>query len=228
MSQTDPSSGLSPGAHPVSSATLISDTSEQALLFDRLAAPYDRGMAPLEKLILRQMRTQLVPHATGRVLEIGVGTGANLPFYAPSACLSAIDESADMLTVAARRTAALGRCVLFSQMDVESLAFPTAHFDTVVTSLVLCSVVDQPRALGELRRVLRNPGGQLLLIEHMRPRVRPLAWLVDLANVPWFAFNGRCNLNRETQRAIVQAGFLLERVESKLGGFLRLIVARAT
>jgi ubiquinone/menaquinone biosynthesis C-methylase UbiE len=185
-------------------------------------------MAPLEKLILRQMRTQLVPHATGRVLEIGVGTGANLPFYAPSVCLSAIDESADMLTVAARRAAALDSSVLFSQMDVESLAFPTGYFDTVVTSLVLCSVVDQSRALGELRRILRNPGGQLLLIEHMRPRVRPLAWLVDLANVPWYAFNGRCNLNRETQHTIVQAGFRLERVESKLGGFLRLIVARAT
>jgi ubiquinone/menaquinone biosynthesis C-methylase UbiE len=196
-------------------------------LFDRLAAPYDRGMAPLEKLALRQMRARLLPLATGRVLEVGVGTGANLPFYAPSICVTAIDESADMLAVAASRTAALENCIHLAQMDVERLAFLTGFFDTVVTSLVLCSVVDQTRALGELRRVLRRPGGRLLLVEHMRPHVRPLAWLVDLANIPWYAFNGRCNLNRETQRAIVQAGFHLEHVESRIGGFLRMIVARA-
>jgi len=98
--------------------------------FDRLAAPYDRGMAPLEKLALRQMRAQIVPYARGKVLEIGVGTGANIPFYAPSICLTAIDESPDMLAVAARRTAALDNCVHLSQMDVETLALPSNYFDT--------------------------------------------------------------------------------------------------
>lgn len=197
-----------------------------ATAFDCVAAPYDRGMAPLEKWWLRQMRARLLHYARGRVLEIGVGTGANLPFYSPETCLTAIDESVDMLAIAARRTAVLGACMYLSQMDVESLAFPTGSFDTVVTSLVLCSVVDQRSALGELGRVLRRPGGRLLLLEHMRPQVRPLAWLVDLLNVPWYAFNGRCNLNRKTQHAIVSAGFEVERVESKLGGLLRLIVAR--
>jgi ubiquinone/menaquinone biosynthesis C-methylase UbiE len=193
--------------------------------FDRIAAPYDRGMAPLEKWWLRQMRAELLPYARGRVLEIGVGTGANLPFYPPVTCLTAIDESVDMLAVAARRTAVLGARVYLSQMNVESLAFPTGNFDTIVTSLVLCSVVNQRRALSELRRVLHRPGGRLLLLEHMRPRVRPLAWLVDLVNVPWYAFNGRCNLNRKTQHAIVSTGFQVERVESRLGGLLRLVVA---
>lgn len=194
--------------------------------FDRIAAPYDRGMAPLEKWWLRQMRARLLHYARGRVLEIGVGTGANLPFYSPATCLTAVDESVDMLAVAARRSAVLGACVELCQMDVESLALPTGSFDTIVTSLVLCSVVDQRRALGELRRVLCTSGGRLLLLEHMRPQVRPLAWLVDLANVPWYAFNGRCNLNRKTQHAIVSAGFEVECVESRLGGLLRLIVAR--
>lgn len=193
--------------------------------FDRIAAPYDRGMAPLEKWWLGQMRARLLPDARGRVLEIGVGTGANFPFYSPATCLTAIDESVDMLAVAARRTTTLGTCVYLSQMNVEALAFPSANFDTIVTSLVLCSVVDQQRALSELRRVLRSPGGRLLLLEHMRPQVRPLAWLVDLVNVPWYAFNGRCKLNRQTQHAIVSAGFEVERVESRLGGLLRLIVA---
>jgi ubiquinone/menaquinone biosynthesis C-methylase UbiE len=193
--------------------------------FDRLAAPYDRGMAPLEKIWLENMRRQLLLHARGRVLEIGVGTGANIPFYPSSAYVIAIDESADMLATAAQRAAAQDCSVHLSQMDVEHLALPRGHFDTIVATLVLCSVVDQARALGELGRVLQKSGGQLLLLEHMRPRLRPLAWLIDLANVPWHAANGRCHLNRKTQQAIVQAGFRVQRVESRLGGLLRLIVA---
>jgi len=201
-------------------------TQTEVNTFDRIAAPYDRGMAPLENLWLREMRTRLLPHAQGKVLEIGVGTGANLPFYPSSACLTAIDESVEMLSVAARRANSLDRCIHLSQTDVEHLPFPSGHFDTVVASLVLCSVVDQNRALRELWRVLRKPGGQLLLLEHMRPQVRAWAWLVDLANVPWYAFNGRCRLNRRTQEHIVRLGFEVERVESKVGGLFRLIVAR--
>ena len=194
--------------------------------FDRIASPYDRGMAPLEKLGLARLRARLVPHARGNVLEIGVGTGANLPFYPSSACVTAIDESPDMLSVTARRAESLDTCVSLGLMDVESLAFPAGHFDTVVASLVFCSVIDQTRALGELRRVLNKPGGRLLLLEHMRPQSRPLAWLADLLNIPWYAFNGRCNLNRETQQSVAHAGFELEQVESILGGLVRLIIAR--
>jgi ubiquinone/menaquinone biosynthesis C-methylase UbiE len=193
--------------------------------FDHIAVPYDRGMAPLEALWLRQMRARLVPLATGHVLEIGVGTGANFRFYAPSACVTAVDESADMLAVAAHRATTLDRCAHLGRMDTEHLAFPTGSFDTVVASLVLCSVIDQQRALAELKRVLIEPGGKLLLLEHMRPQNRPLAWLSDLANVPWYALNGRCHLNRETQTAVVQAGFQIEQVESMVGGLLRLIVS---
>jgi ubiquinone/menaquinone biosynthesis C-methylase UbiE len=201
-------------------------TQSKTSTFDRIAAPYDRGMAPLERLGLQEMRSRLLPHARGKVLEIGVGTGANLPFYPPSVCLSAIDESADMLAVAARRAANLGRRLHLSLGNVEHLAFPSEHFDTIVSSLVLCSVQDQSRALAELWRVLRKPGGRLLLLEHMRPQVQPLAWLADLANAPWYAFNGRCHLNRETERATIRAGFQVTQVESRLGGLVRLIVAQ--
>jgi ubiquinone/menaquinone biosynthesis C-methylase UbiE len=196
--------------------------------FDRLAEPYDRGMAPLERLWLKQMRGRLVPYARGKVLEIGVGTGVNIFFYPPSARVAAIDESADMLNAAARRVAALDRHIPLSQMDVEFLAFPSGHFDCTIATLVLCSVLDQARALGEIRRVLRKPGGELLLLEHMRPWAVPLAWLADMANVPWYAINGRCHLNRRTQQAVVAAGFQIHRVEARLGGLFRLIVARTT
>ncbi len=195
--------------------------------FDRIAAPYDRGMAPLERLWLREMRAQLLPHARGRVLEIGIGTGANLAHYRPAARVTGVDESADMLQVAAQRTRALDGRTSLGQVDAERLAFASGTFDVVVGSLVFCSFVDPVRAVGEVRRVLRTPGGRLLLLEHMRPRVRPLAWLVDLVDVPWYAFNGRCHLNRQTQQIIIDAGFEIERMEGRLGGFLRLIVARA-
>jgi ubiquinone/menaquinone biosynthesis C-methylase UbiE len=195
--------------------------------FDRIAAPYDRGMAPLERFWLQEMRAQLLPHARGRVLEIGIGTGANLPHYPPAAHITGVDESADMLLVAAQRSRALGGRAALGQVDAEWLAFAPGTFDVVVSSLVFCSVVDPLRAIGEIRRVLRTPGGRLLLLEHMRPRVRPLAWLVDLANLPWYAFNGRCHLNRQTHQTILNAGFEIERMEGRLGGFLRLIVARA-
>jgi len=195
--------------------------------FDRLAAPYDRGMAPLEKLWLRRMRRRLLPHARGKVLEIGVGTGANMPFYPSSVCLTAVDESTDMLAVAMQRATALGQCTHLGQVDVEHLAFPSGTFDTVVASLVLCSVIDQLQALAELRRVLRLPGGQLLLLEHTRPHVPPLGLLADLANIPWYALQGRCHLNRETQQVVARAGFQVEHIESKGGGLFRSIVARA-
>jgi ubiquinone/menaquinone biosynthesis C-methylase UbiE len=193
--------------------------------FDRIAVPYDRGMAPLERLWLRELRGRLMPHANGKILEVGVGTGANLPFYDAAACLTAVDESPDMLEIASRRASSLNRPFCFSQTDVEHLGFPSGHFDTAVASLVLCSVVNQHRALSELSRVLRRPGGKLLLIEHMRPYRGPAAWLADLANIPWYAFNGRCQLNRETEQTLLQVGFKVERLDSKLGGLLRLIVA---
>jgi ubiquinone/menaquinone biosynthesis C-methylase UbiE len=182
-------------------------------------------MAPLERLWLRQLRARLVPQATGRVLEIGVGTGANMPFNGTSTSITAVDESAAMLSIAARRAAVLNRRVALSQADVEHLTFPSDCFDTVIASLVLCSVVDLGHALSELWRVLRKPNGQLLLLEHMRPRARPLALLTDLANGPWLAWNGRCHLNRETQAALLASGFEIDRVEARLSGLLRLIVA---
>jgi ubiquinone/menaquinone biosynthesis C-methylase UbiE len=196
-------------------------------VFDRLATGYDRGMQPLERLWLGSMRARLLPRAQGDVLEIGVGTGANFPFYPQSARLTAADESADMLLAAAGRAAALDRRCSFHQVDAEHLPFPTERFDAVVGTLVLCSVRDQPNALTELKRVLRRPGGRLLLLEHVRPRREILARLTDVLNIPWYSFNGRCNINRETQRAVVEAGFLLERVDTRLGGLLRVIEAVA-
>jgi SAM-dependent methyltransferase len=125
------------------------------------------------------------------------------------------------------RDAGGGSPASLGQVNAERLAFASGTFDVVVGSLVFCSIVEPLRALIEIRRVLHTPGGRLLLLEHMRPRIRPLAWFIDLADVPWYAFNGRCHLNRQTHRTITTAGFEIERMEGRLGGFFRLIVARA-
>lgn len=201
-------------------------TQSNSATFDRIAVPYDRGMAPLERLWLGELRRRLVSQASGRVLEIGVGTGANFPYYSTSSWVAGIDESSEMLEVAAWRTRQVPHQTCLNQMDVEALAFPSRTFDAIVASLVLCSVVDLERALAEMRRVLHRPTGRLLLLEHQRPEGRLGSSLVELLNVPWLAFNGRCHLNRETQSAIARAGFELLQVESRLGGLLRLIVAR--
>ncbi len=195
-------------------------------MFDQIATAYDRGMAPLERLWLRALRRELLAAAEGRILEVGIGTGANLPFYRHAGCVVGLDESSEMLAAAAARAAHAGRCLDLSRASVEGLPFASGAFDTVVSSLVLCSVIDPHRALSEVRRVLR-PGGRLLLLEHTRPDPPLLARLVDLANRPWYAFNGRCHVNRETARAVVEAGLRLERIDNRLAGLLRVITARA-
>lgn len=197
---------------------------------DRPGNAYDAGMAPLERLGLRSLRQVLVAHgaapAGSRILEIGIGTGANLPFYPPDECLAAIDESSDMLLSSAARGRRLHRHLYLSQASAEHLPFSDGTFDTVIGSLVLCSIRDVPQALREIRRVLRMPRGRLLLLEHTRPDSPLLGRLVDLANVPWLALNGRCHLNRQTSRTLVEAGFNLEWVEKRAGGLVRLIAAR--
>lgn len=195
--------------------------------FDRLVTGYDRGMSTLEHLWLRELRACLLPYTTGNVLEVGVGTGVNFQYYPESVRVTAIDESSDMLLVAAGRAASQGCACHLSRVNAERLAFRSGQFDTIVATLVLCSVVDQQGTLGEMRRVVSRPGGTLLLIEHMRPKHPLFGGLVDVLNIPWLALNGRCNVNRETQQAVTQAGFHLERVETRLGGLLRMMVAQA-
>jgi ubiquinone/menaquinone biosynthesis C-methylase UbiE len=153
------------------------------------------------------------------VLELGVGTGVNLPFYGPETRVTAVDASPQMLRHAARRQTRAP--VRFVQADVHHLPFADDSFDAVTGSLLFCSVEDPPRALAEVLRVLR-PGGRLRLVEHTRGTGLG-AWLTDRLHPLWYGWNGVCHLNRETTRAVVEAGFREVREERHLLGIVRRI-----
>lgn len=171
------------------------------------ASVYDRMTSGPEKAGLRDHRRKLISRASGRVLEIGGGTGANLPFYGAGVQAVTITEPSEPM---ARR--------LEDRLDghdfpvelllapAEELPFADDSFDTAVSTLVLCTVGDQARALRELRRVLR-PKGQLLFIEHVRADGARLAsWQDRLNGLNKIVARG-CNCNRQTLTGIRSAGF---------------------
>ncbi len=173
-----------------------------------VAALYD----PVNKLgegTLRPVRAFVAGGATGRVLEVGCGTGANLPFYRWDRVesLEATEPDQFMLRRAVERAQRLGLSdrVRFQDAPAEALPFPDHSFDTVVASLVLCTVDDQDRSLAEIGRVLR-PDGMLRIVEHVRGD--GLAGRFHDAIAPaWGYFAGGCRPNRRTAAMLRAAGF---------------------
>jgi ubiquinone/menaquinone biosynthesis C-methylase UbiE len=180
-------------------------------------------MLPLELMILRRLRRQAFAALQGDVLEVGAGTGVNLPFYGPDARVTGCDASEEMLGKVARRRAE-GRVALV-RADVQRLPFAGGSFGAVAASLTFCSVADPVRALVEARRVLRQ-GGLLVLLEHTRGS-GAAAWLTDLLNPLWHAWSGECHLNRETAQSVAEAGFDVRRVARYVLGIFRVIEATA-
>ena len=133
--------------------------------WDRLASLYDR-QERFQRLLIGGARTRLCAQARGRVLEVAVGTGHNLPYYRDGVDLTGIDLSPVMLGRARERAARLGLRAELSEGDAQALRFAEASFDTVVCAMALCVIPDQRRALEEAGRVLR-PGGVLLLVDHI-------------------------------------------------------------
>lgn len=114
--------------------------------------------------------------ARGDTLEVAIGTGLNLPHYPSEVPLTGVDLSPDMLAYARIRSKQIGRRVTLSEGDAHELPFRDSSFDTVVCTYALCSVPDVPRAISEMKRVLK-PGGRLILVDHIRSSVKPLFWL---------------------------------------------------
>jgi ubiquinone/menaquinone biosynthesis C-methylase UbiE len=171
------------------------------------AAGYDRIMAGPEKATLRAHREALVSQAAGRVLEIGGGTGANLPFYGEGVqSLALVEPEEPMARRLERHARELAPRASVVHAAAEDLPFEDGSFDVAVSTLVLCTVHDQPRALSELRRVLA-PGGRLLFIEHVRSGEARLARWQDRLNGVQQRVGHGCNCNRSTVEAIAAAGF---------------------
>ena len=176
------------------------------------ALTYDRQMAKTEKAGLRAFRERLLAGASGDVLEIGGGTGANLPCYGPAVgSLTITEPQPPMLRRLERAVGAHRPSARVLRAPAEDLPFDDDSFDVAVSTLVLCGVDDQPRALRELRRVLR-PGGRLLFIEHVRSGDPGTGRLQDRLN--WLnRLVVCCDCNRPTLDSIRAAGFTVAQVE---------------
>jgi ubiquinone/menaquinone biosynthesis C-methylase UbiE len=175
------------------------------------AAAYDRLNAKAERTWLGSRRASLVAQAGGDVLEIGAGTGANLGHYRSVTRLVAAEPDPAMRARLARHLGAATVPLEVSDAPAERLGFPDASFNTVVATLVLCSVADLDAALAEMRRVLR-PGGRLLVLEHVRGEGRRARWQ-DRVTPIWCRVGAGCHPNRDTRSAIARAGFRLEHAE---------------
>jgi ubiquinone/menaquinone biosynthesis C-methylase UbiE len=171
------------------------------------AAMYDRMLASTERDGLGAHRQALLVGASGDVLEIGGGTGANLQFYGEGvSSLTLTEPERPMISRLERKLSEQAPGAMVLRAPAEDLPFEDGTFDTAVSTLVLCTVDDQPRALRELRRVLR-PGGRLLFIEHVRSEDPKLARWQDRMLPLNVRFACGCHCNRATLGGIKDAGF---------------------
>ena len=161
--------------------TCETPTARQRRVWDKSAPNYDKQIAFFEKVQFSGGREWLGERANGRVLEVAIGTGRNLPFYPPDVSLTGVELSPAMLAIARQRAARLGRDADLHEGNAEHLPFGGASFDTVVCALSLCTIPDPAAAIGEMRRVL-IPGGRLLLLDHIGstwPPVYAAQWLLE-------------------------------------------------
>lgn len=194
--------------------------------YDRIAPIYD-ALEWLPEFQFQRWRKDLWRDVRQdeKVLELGVGTGKNMPWYPKGTDLTAIDISENMLTRADRRAKRLGIDVKLQVADAQELPYPDAAFGTVVTTFVFCSVPDPIRGLREARRVLK-PGGRLLMVEHVlseRPLLRHLmGWLDPVTHHLWGA-----HIDRETVANVRTAGFIEVREQNLALDIVKRIEASA-
>ena len=194
---------------------------KQADRYDRLIGWWERRMFGEDN------RPWACSRAEGKVLEVAVGTGLNLPFYDADLSVVGIDLSPDMLAIARQRALDAHRDVDLREGDAHDLAFDDGSFDTVVCTFSLCNIPDTDRALGEMHRVLR-PGGRLVLVDHIRSSVRPILWLQKAAELLTVRMDGDYLTRRPSLDAERQGFEIIERERFARGVVERLVATKTS
>jgi len=206
--------------------TVSKNTEAARKRYNRIAPFYDFMEGLVERSRYSQWRKLLWSKVEGnRILEVGVGTGKNFPFYPADAEITAIDFSEKMLGHAMMRAEKLKVKVKLKQMDVQNLEFADNTFDTVVATFVFCSVPDPVKGLIETKRVCK-PAGKVLLLEHVMSANRLLGVLMNLLN-PLVVRTMGPNINRKTVENVAYSGLKIEKVTDLAAGVFKLIEARA-
>jgi ubiquinone/menaquinone biosynthesis C-methylase UbiE len=200
------------------------ETARVRRIWDGFATRYDDSIAFTEKLLFAGGREWVCAQAEGRVLEIAVGTGRNLPLYGGDVQVTGVDLSPSMLAVARERARSIDLDADLRVGDAQALDFPDQSFDTIVSTLALCSIPDDRRAVAEAARVLR-PGGRFLLMEHVRSHLLPVR-LVERALDPLAVRWQGDHVCREPLDHLRAEGFQIQRQERLKLGIVERITAR--
>jgi phosphatidylethanolamine/phosphatidyl-N-methylethanolamine N-methyltransferase len=193
--------------------------------YNRVATIYDLMEGVVEQSRYSRWRQLLWSKVEGRkILEVGVGTGKNFPFYPKDADITAIDFSEKMLARAREKARKQDIKVTLTQMDIQKLEFPDFTFESVVSTFVFCSVPDPVLGLREVKRVCKS-GGKIILLEHVLSANRILAGIMNLANPLVVRMMG-ANINRRTAQNVTISGLTVEKVTDLAAGIFKLIEAR--
>lgn len=194
-----------------------------ALNYDKIAAGYDKALAPFEERFLKKWREETLSYLPENavILEIGAGTGANFPFYPPFKHAVASEISCKMLEKAREKINEKTRFVSLIQNNAEFLPFAENSFDAAFATLVFCSLENPEKVFLELKRIVR-PNGKIILLEHVRPPGIS-GYLFDFLNIFTTALIADC-FNRETAKLSQDAGLKILDVKKKAFGIVNLII----